>query len=225
MLTLSAVLISLSLTPVFVSSQNFGLSCASYPDVCDTTCFAMFCGGVTGHPLHYDPNSGTTMPNPPSRTTTANYRRAAIGRQYLGDYYFLHERDGQSTRELSRPGEKFTQFRNQRPDQADTFISQGNFNPPSAYYQARSTPDSNFCPARTRRTDDELPKLGPANVTTVMTDDGTKWTALVGAELFKAGNTIWTEDKNATDAAKSSGAIDAAASTVVGKMAKIVSVN
>ncbi|THH10016.1 hypothetical protein EW146_g8509 [Bondarzewia mesenterica] len=210
MLTLSAVLISLSLTPVFVSSQNFGLSCALYPDVCDTTCFAMFCGGVTGHALHYDPNSGTTMPNPSSQTTTANYRRAAIG--CVNSNHCATNTTGLSCDEFPY---------------ASTYDGGlgGNFNPPSAYYQARSAPDSNFCPARSRRIDNELPKLGQANVTTVTTDDGTKWTALVGAELFKAGNTIWTEDKNATDAAKSSGAIDEAASTVIGKMAKIVSVN
>ncbi|THH05797.1 hypothetical protein EW146_g9801 [Bondarzewia mesenterica] len=71
----------------------------------------------------------------------------------------------------------------------------------------------------------ELPKRGPVNVTTVTTDDGTKWIALMGAELFEVGNTIWTEDKNATSAAKATGAIDAAASTVVGKKVKIVSVN
>ncbi|THH05799.1 hypothetical protein EW146_g9802 [Bondarzewia mesenterica] len=106
---------------------------------------------------------------------------------------------------------------------------EGVTNPPANYYQARSTSDNDFCPARGIGTRSsltpgglsEFPNRESANVTTVTIDDGTKWTVLVGAELFKVGNTIWKEDKNTTSAARAY----AAASTAVGQRTKIVSID
>ncbi|THH18953.1 hypothetical protein EW146_g2103 [Bondarzewia mesenterica] len=326
MLTFSAVLISLSLVPALVNSQNFGIDCSLYSDVCDTACFAVFCGGVSGHGLHYDPNSGTTKPRQGSQTTTADYRRAAIGcvnsnfcdtsntglscdefpyastydgglgcfpagfpgqQSELFQSGVTHctnagQNSGKSSQESGRhlpliirigAGSALSNFYAQNGlangaqfgwfllaviclkysyisrigiavtgNQFCTDVTNSNANCPTQasdllksanYYQARSAPDNTYCPARGIGTRSslvpgelsELPKRGPVNVTTVTIDDGTKWIALMGAELFKVGNTIWTEDKNATSAANATGAIDAAASTVVGKKAKIVSVN
>lgn len=57
---------------------DFVLNCTLYPDVCDNTCNAVYCHGLS-QILHYDAQSNTDMPNPPSMTTAAGYRRANIG--------------------------------------------------------------------------------------------------------------------------------------------------
>ncbi|KAF9456472.1 hypothetical protein BDZ94DRAFT_1241510 [Collybia nuda] len=64
-----------------VSAVVFTFDCATVPDVCNTHCFASHCGAidydVTG--FHRDLLSGTRQPKPGSTTTSATFRRQAIG--------------------------------------------------------------------------------------------------------------------------------------------------
>lgn len=82
MVMLKSLSLVFAATTVFVASSlaqipNFVLNCTLYPDVCDNTCNAVYCHGLS-QILHYDAQSNTDKPNPNSQVTAAGYRRANI---------------------------------------------------------------------------------------------------------------------------------------------------